>query len=242
MPSLQCRDRSFHNVEAIIFDKDGTLSDSQHYLRELGYQRAKCLAPFALQESALKLFGLTDTLNPAGLLAVGTRQENQTAIAALIAQAGFDWSEALEIAQKVVLEADQFMPRKADLTPPFPGIVELLESLQGFKLAVLSSDRAHNIQDFLARYHLESFFLVQVGAQPGISKPDPRLLTLTCSQLQVSPQNAIVIGDSLLDIELAKTGGAIASIGVTWGGVSEKTLARADAIAHQVSDLKSRNS
>jgi phosphoglycolate phosphatase len=238
MPSFQCRDRSFHTVEAIIFDKDGTLSDSQHYLRELGFQRAKCLAPFGLQEGAIKLFGLTDGFNPAGLLAVGTRQENQTAIAALIAQAGYDWSQALEIAQRVVLEADQFMPRKADLTPPFPGIVELLVSLKGFKLAVLSSDRAHNIQDFLARYNLESFFPVQVGAQPGMSKPDPRLLALTCDQLQVSPQNAIVIGDSGLDIELAQTGGAIAGIGVTWGGVSGMTLARADAIAHHVSDLK----
>ncbi|NES97898.1 MAG: HAD family hydrolase, partial [Desertifilum sp. SIO1I2] len=33
MVTIQCGDRIFENIQAIIFDKDGTLAHSEHFLR-----------------------------------------------------------------------------------------------------------------------------------------------------------------------------------------------------------------
>ncbi|MFM7574717.1 MAG: hypothetical protein ACKO4S_16540, partial [Snowella sp.] len=51
MVTIRCGDRAgigsavrvFKNIEAVIFDKDGTLEDSQAYLRELGIKRARLI-------------------------------------------------------------------------------------------------------------------------------------------------------------------------------------------------------
>ncbi|MGL5062475.1 MAG: HAD family hydrolase, partial [Microcoleus sp.] len=36
MVTVKCRGRTFSNIQAAIFDKDGTLEDSQEFLRNLG--------------------------------------------------------------------------------------------------------------------------------------------------------------------------------------------------------------
>jgi phosphoglycolate phosphatase len=236
MKKLRCGDRIF-SATAIVFDKDGTLADSQQFLRQLGLQRAKQIPE--LEELLLRSLGCTaETIDPAGLLAVGTRQENEIAIATLIAQTGVSWMRARAIATQVCQTADQQLPRKADLTPPFAGMVELLRSLSGFKLAILSSDSSANVQDFVDRYQLQPFFSVQIGAQLELAKPDPRLLYLACQSLGVSPQQTIVIGDSQADLDLARQGGAIAAIGVTWGGVAVSELSQADQIVDRVEDIQ----
>lgn len=243
MGKIRCGCHIFHSVEAILFDKDGTLADSQNFLWQLGLKRADQVEKIVpgLKPLILQSFGSTDTsCNPAGLLAVGTRQENEIAIASLIAQTGQDWITAKAIAAQAFLEADQLLPRKADLTPLFPGIFDLVRSLnaQGFRLGILSSDSSENVKDFTNRYEINPYFHVQIGAQAGMVKPDPCLLHLACTELGTSPQTTLVIGDSQADLELAQTGGAIAAIGVTWGGISEAQLAHADAIAHQVADIQ----
>ncbi|MCY7275077.1 MAG: HAD-IA family hydrolase, partial [Phormidesmis sp. CAN_BIN44] len=71
----------------------------------------------------------------------------------------------------------------------------------------------------------------------GLSKPDPRLLHLACRELTVSPAATLVIGDSSADIELAKRGGAIGAVGVTWGGTHPNQLANADVIVDRFDEI-----
>lgn len=40
MITIRCNQHLFRNIEAIIFDKDGTLADSEKFLRELAHKRA----------------------------------------------------------------------------------------------------------------------------------------------------------------------------------------------------------
>jgi phosphoglycolate phosphatase len=234
--TIRCGSRVFEQVDAIVFDKDGTLANSQAYLRKMGQQRAYWVDQQipGLQAVLWQTFGLIegDRVHPAGLLAVGSRRENEIAVAAAIAHHGKGWIDALAIAQATFLQVDQQTPRKADLTTLFPGSLELIQTLHraGLKLAILSSDTTPKVQDFATTYGIAPYLQVQMGAQPGISKPDPRLLHQVCTELQVQPERTLVIGDSSADMQLAKRGGAIAAIGVTWGWDLPVQLPDADVL------------
>lgn len=236
MATIFCNGVQFDGIDAILFDKDGTLSNSYQFLQYLGEKRADCITAIVpnLKPSILTTFGFEQhNLNPSGLLAVGTREENEIGIAALIAQTGYDWIAAKAIAQSSFQLADQQLPRKAPLTPPFEGIVELLESLTSLKLGVLSSDSTDNIQEFVDHYNLSNYFQTIIGAQVGISKPNPALLTLACRSLKVEPHKTLMIGDTLADVRLTRL-----SIGVTWGGSAVAQLVEAGAIAHQPAEIR----
>ncbi|MBA2749676.1 MAG: HAD family hydrolase, partial [Tatlockia sp.] len=72
MATIQCKNRTFTNIEAIIFDKDGTLEDSQTYLRSLGQKRSRIIDAQVpgIGEPLLMAFGInSNKLDPTGLLA-----------------------------------------------------------------------------------------------------------------------------------------------------------------------------
>ncbi|PSB17364.1 HAD family hydrolase [Phormidesmis priestleyi ULC007] len=242
MATIQCGAKTFYNVEAVLFDKDGTLADSRDFLVALALQRSRFVEAQVpgVKESLLKTFGLVDgRVNPVGLIAVSTRQEDEIATAACIAATGRDWIEAKTIAHTALLDADRALPCKAELTPLFEGARLLLKSLVGsdLKIGVLSADTEENVQDFVKLYDLAAYFQVQMGSRNGLSKPDPRLLHLACQALKVSPAATLLIGDSSADIELARRGGAIASVGVTWGGTHPHQLANADVIVDRFEQI-----
>lgn len=227
MATIICNGVRFENIEAVIFDKDGTLANSHQYLWHLAEKRAELIDAIApgLKSEILNTFGCGD---PAGLMAIGTREDNEIAIASLLNR-----DDARLIVQSVFQQADRQLSRKATLTPPYPEIVELLQSLNSLKLGILSSDIEPNIRDFVEEYQLSAYFQQIVGAQPGISKPNPKLLFSICKVLNVEPEAAVMIGDTIADTTLTPR-----SIGVTWGGNTIAQLIGAGAIAHHPSDIR----
>lgn len=163
MVTILCQGVLFQNIKAIIFDKDGTLANSENYLRSLGHQRARFIDAQipGVQEPLMMAFGITNQrLNPSGLLAVGTRFENLIAAAAYIAETGENWGQALEIAQSAFERAEQPNPLKATQTPLLPGIKPLLQRLRdsGLALAILSGDTTANVVDFVGFNQLQGYF------------------------------------------------------------------------------------
>ncbi|MEP0917250.1 HAD family hydrolase [Leptolyngbya sp. DQ-M1] len=188
----------------------------------------------ALKTAILETFGCNQTsIDPAGRLAVGTREENEIAIASLIAETGYNLNQARSLVHAAFLAADQQLPRKAPLTPLFVGVIELVKSLSPLKLGILSSDTEANIQDFVETYQLSPYFSAIVGAQTGISKPNPKLLALACEALNIEPETALVIGDTSADTKLTPR-----SIGVTWGGSTIEQLDNVAAVADQPADIQ----
>jgi len=239
---IRCGSVSFPAIAAVVFDKDGTLADSQNFLCRLGHKRIQYIAEQigGLEASLLRTFGLKrDRVDPAGLLAVGTRTENEIAAAACIAETGRAWMAALAIARSAFLAADQAFHRKADSTPLFPGALDLLQRLSAYqiKLAIVSSDSPVNVQDFVDRYQLNSLITVSLGSELGLSKPHPALLAKACQQLGVLPAHTLVIGDSQADVELTLNGGAAGCVGVAWGWTAPSSLRGADAIAQSFADI-----
>jgi phosphoglycolate phosphatase len=241
MIQISCNGMIFGPIAAILFDKDGTLADTQYFLHQLGHHCAAWIDRQIpeLYTPLLEKFGQCETaIDPTGLLATGTREENEQAIATLIMHTGRSWADAQSMARSAFLWAEQQLPAKANLTPPFPGVRDWLAICSGVALGILSSDTIGNIQAFTEQYHLSAYFQGIIGAQTGLRKPNPALLYQACEQLGVPPSQTIVIGDTGLDIELAHQAGAMGGIGVTWGGTSAEQLSQADAIAQSINEIQ----
>ena len=239
---LRCGAVQFDAIAAVIFDKDGTLAAVGSFLRRLAQQRSRLVdAQVPGVEAPLLLaFGVEgDRLNPAGLMAVGTRQENEIAAAAYLAETGLDWLGAREQARSAFREADSGFSRKADHTPPLAGIPDLLQRLTtaGIVLGIASSDTTDNVVDFLERYELTAQFAAVMGADCGYEKPDPAWVLALCDRLGVPPRATVVIGDSAADLAMARAAG-VGAIGATWGWSDPPRLTGADAIATTPSDLQ----
>ncbi len=217
---ITCGNQTFPNIQAILFDKDGTLVDSFGFLRELAQKRAR-LADAQIPgvgEPLLMAFGLQDrALDPAGLMAVGSRRDNEIATAAYIAETGRSWPESLAIAHRAFEEADRYLQRNTDTCPLFPGSAALLQRLSeaGLKVGVLSADSTANVEAFAQRYGLASCLQLLQGVEAGgPSKPDPALFQQACNRLGVAPSAALMVGDSQLDIAMAQQASAAGAIAI----------------------------
>ncbi len=244
MATIRCRDRTFENIQAIVFDKDGTLANVESYLKSLGQKRARLVDAKVpgVQEPLMLAFGLeTSCVSPMGLLAVGSRRENEIAAAAYVAETGRDWAEALEIAAAAFQNAESYLNPKAVHTPILPNLGDWLSQLQqsGLTLGILSADTTAHIKEFVETYGLSSTIAAYQGddgKEP--SKPDPRLYEGICRQLNVSPEQTVMIGDSTLDMKMARAAGSAGCVGVTWGWKMPVAIAQATCILDKPEDLR----
>jgi phosphoglycolate phosphatase len=239
MPTIDCANHKFTDIQAIIFDKDGTLEDSGDYLRNLSQKRARLIDAQipGVGEPLLMAFGVQDgRLNLAGLQAVGSRYENEIAAAAYIAETGRGWGEALQIVQQAFTEADRVM----ESTPAamFPGCREAIASYAraGIKLGILSAATTSQVVKFAEYHQLQTEFQSLLGSDREFAKPDPRLFHQACQQLGVNPARTLMVGDSLWDMSMASKGGAAGCIGITWGRFGQ-ALSGADVTISSLAEL-----
>jgi phosphoglycolate phosphatase len=235
MATFCCQGKTFADIQAVIFDKDGTLAQVDSYLKQLAQRRARLVDAQVpgVQEPLLMAFGLErDRLNPMGLQAVGSRQENLIAAAAYIAETGRTWAEALQIATQAFQEADIYLPDKASQTPLFEAIRDWLTTLtqSGLRLGILSADTTTNVQQFVVAHDLQAVIQANLGSSEHLGKPDPRFYETLCQQLAVHPKQTLMIGDSTLDMVMARQAEAGGCIGVTWGWQMPLDIAQADCL------------
>jgi phosphoglycolate phosphatase len=239
MFDLRCHDRTFTNIQAVIFDKDGTLENSGDHLRRLAYQRSRLIDAQipGIGEPLLMAFGVNgDKLDPAGLQAIGSRQENEIAAAAYIAETGRGWAESLDIARQAFTEAErEVFSNPGNL---FPGALEVLQSLSttGLKLGILSAATTEQVTKFAEYHRLQDHFQSLLGSDREFAKPDPRLFLLACQELGVEPAQTLMIGDGVWDMVMAQKGGAGGCIGIIWGQ-RDGRLAGADVTIHHLGQL-----
>ncbi|NJR65914.1 MAG: HAD family hydrolase [Leptolyngbyaceae cyanobacterium CRU_2_3] len=243
MALIRCNASIFPNVQAILFDKDGTLANSESFLRNLAQRRSRLIDAQVpgVQEPLLMAFGVEgDRINPAGLVAVGTRQENEIAAAAYVAETGRDWVDSLRLVYSAFADAERSVPNKAEHTPPIAGVIELLKTLAvaGLQVGVLSSDSTHQVEAFLQTYQLTPYIQAQFGIDGYSSKFAPALLQQVVSALETEPNQILVVGDSQVDIEVSQKLGALGCIGFTGGWSTVVQLPGADATIHHFKEMQ----
>jgi phosphoglycolate phosphatase len=129
---------------------------------------------------------------------------------------GLDPDVVTEYIRLYRAKADEVM---ADLTTMLPGAAGTLRYLheQGIQLAIVSQKLRHLVFAVLEREDLAGSFEVVLGGQdvPAF-KPDPRGLQMALERLGVHADDAIYVGDTVIDAEAA-TNANMRFIGVLTG-------------------------
>lgn len=114
--------------------------------------------------------------------------------------------------------------------PLFAGIADVVTALHraGWQLGVATGMSRRGLDHVLAAHGLTRYFATLQTADDHPSKPDPAMLHAALFELAGEAAQAVMIGDTAYDMQMARDGGARA-IGVAWGYHDPKELRAAGA-------------
>ena len=111
-----------------------------------------------------------------------------------------------------------------------PGVKEMLEALYGrYPMGVVSARDERTSLAFLETFSLKEYFKIIVTAQTcSHTKPYPEPILFAADKLGVDPQACVMIGDTVVDVRSGISAGA-QTIGVRCGFGTQRELKRAGA-------------
>lgn len=189
---------------AIIFDFDGTISDSLGNLHEFF-------------KHSSRLFNKTYPHITKNEL----KQNFLEPFTELYLSFGFNWNDESDILTK---EFEAFMIKKH--APIFEGIPKLLADLSKIsKVGIATDSRIKIIEERIDNYNIGSFISAYSAAEEvGKFKPSPEVIVLCMKKLESTPENTFYVGDQTCDIDAARRAGCKV-ISVAWGFISREKLA-----------------
>jgi len=204
----------------IIFDWDGTIMDSQ-------------------QAIVNTLAGVVSELNLPGR----TNDELKNVIGLGLTQAIFLLYPELDDKQNQHF-ANCYRSAYLSSTQPkpllFDGAAQMLEQLEltGVMLAVATGKSRSGLQYSLDYSGLSQYFHASRCADETCSKPNPQMLEELLDEFSLLPEDAIMIGDTEYDMEMAHNINMDA-IAVSYGVHEQHRLAKFNpiTICHDVNDL-----
>ncbi|KZN57423.1 HAD-IA family hydrolase [Pseudoalteromonas luteoviolacea] len=117
--------------------------------------------------------------------------------------------------------------KEVDSTPTklFDGVEKVLTLLaeQGVQIAVATGKSRQGLNRLMVETGLEQYFITTRTADEAESKPSPDMLNQIMAELGVEPEEVVMIGDTIIDMEMARQAG-VAAIGVTLGVASYEQL------------------
>ncbi len=194
-----------HNYKLIIFDWDGTLMDSVGRIVSSMQASARVvnIEPPSFDQ-AKQIIGLS----------------LPKAIQVLFPNSSAKQEELLVEQYK-----HQYVNVDTTPTPMFANAVSLLSKLkENEKLLAVATGKARaGLQRVWQASDTEHFFHASRCADESISKPDPDMINSLLAELQINSHEAVMIGDTSYDMEMAQRAG-VDRIGVTFGVHDHKVL------------------
>lgn len=193
------------NTKLYIFDWDGTLADSSaHIVQSMQRALSELNIPQVSPEVLRSNIGL-------GINEIMTRV--------------FPDLKLSQQQELITCFRHHFMsaPQKADVL--FPGVAETLQYLHqnDHYLAIATGKSHQGLALALESTHLGQFIHNSRTADQTCSKPNPQMLNELLEDFQLPPEQAMMIGDTSFDMEMAKNAN-MPAIAVSYGVHSRQTL------------------
>ena len=186
------------DVKVVIFDWDGTVMDSiGKIVNSVRIAAERLSLPVPSEHAAKQIIGLS--LDPA--------------FKTLFPNSSATERELLSEHYKDVYSNVDRTP-----TPLFDGAEHVFNSLRhrGYQLAVATGKARRGLDRMFAETKTGHHFVTSRCSDEAQSKPHPQMLEHILTELQLTPQQAVMIGDSRYDLMMAHSIG-MPRIGVTHG-------------------------
>ena len=205
----------------VIFDWDGTLMDSADKIINCMQIAAKhCDMPVPSADAVSHIIGIS--LKPAIKQLFGIDDD--------------------ALAERLVLAyKEAFVSHDATPCPLFNGVQELLLALkaEGATLAVATGKARRGLDRAWSQTETGHFFSASRCADDAQSKPSPDMLLQILDELKISAHDAVMIGDTTYDMQMAKSIG-MRRIGVSYGVHAQVHLEALapETIVHSIGELQ----
>lgn len=186
-------------MEAVLFDFDGTIADTNELISESHYRVVEEYFPGRFQRDKMQSF------NGPSLDDIYSHLDN------------FKKEEMIKKYR------DYMMEMHDDAITMFPGIKELLVTIHdsGIKVGIVSAKRKDILQQGVRVLEIEPYVDTLIGfGDYQKSKPNPESILLALDKLNATPSEAMMVGDNYHDIEAGNSAGT-QSVFVEW---SEKSV------------------
>jgi phosphoglycolate phosphatase len=209
----------FSNIRAVIFDLDGTLIDSKQDL---------ILSVNAMMREMGRAELAKETIS--GYIGHGAPKLVERAL-------GENAPEA-EKQRALQFFLTYYEEHKLDATCAYPGVTEAMERLGALPMAVLTNKPVRISVRILEALGLANYFRAVYGGNSfETKKPDPLGANTILRELSVSAHEAILVGDSEVDVQTARNAGMFAAA-VNYGfGVHDRAVHPADVYLDRLGDL-----
>jgi len=197
---------NFSDKKVIIFDLDGTLIDS---VPDLALSINKMLTQLKrpnFSEEIIRSWVGNGAITLVRRAILGKAESEE------IIEEDF-FQNALTLFLKI------YKTNLAIATYPYPFVIETLQNLSesGYILTIVTNKPFAFIEPLLKTLKMNHFFAFSLGADSlSEKKPSPLPLLYICEKFNITPNEAIMIGDSKNDIVSANRA-KIDSVGVTYG-------------------------
>lgn len=212
-------------MKLVLFDCDGTLVDSAGLIHEVMARTFERFGQAAPALAATKsIIGLTLDI----------------AIARLQGKDHVD-TEAVEMAAYYKAIFAEVRGSGVSTERRFNGIAEVIAALvarEDVLIGAVTGKSRRGLDVILDSNGWRDHFFVSRTADDCPSKPHPAMVTECCDETGIAPQDTIVIGDAIYDMQMAKAAGA-RPIGVAWGycSVADLWQTGAEAVVERPADL-----
>lgn len=215
-------------LKAILFDLDNTLIDYMHFKKETAKAAAKAMIAQGLPASEKEIYDkIFQVYEEKGI-------EYQKTMYEVVKQYGLEINRAEKIQQAGILA---YLKRKFEVLKTYPDVLPTLEKLKekGLKLALVSDAPRNKAWQRLIMAGLENAFdLIITHNDTEQFKPHPSPFQLALKTLNISPEEALFVGDNPgRDIRGAKKLG-IRTCLAEYGRVFE----RSEEADHVIMDIK----
>lgn len=231
------------DAQVIIFDKDGTLIDFDYMWGTWTLQLAERLQRVTgrdAREALCASYGYDMARRKIlldGKLTCTPMWRLREMLFEVIQSLGLS-----EAQSRFALEQTWFVPDPVTLAKPFTEIHKLFTNIQarGIKIAIATTDDRKPTEAMLCEFGVAELVDMMACADDGIlAKPAPDMVQTICARLNVEPCKAVVIGDTIADMQMARSAGAGYVIGVLSGvGQLDHLTPLADILIDTVDTLQ----
>lgn len=201
-------------ADAIIFYKDGTLLDFEAFWVTVTQKALEdVLAHFKKPDvpvgEILELLGVSDgVVDTDGILRKGTYAQMGQIVYGVLQKYGC--TAPLEEVESTVTKAYSKNSSCGEIKATCPNLAELLTLLKSRnkKLAVVTTDNKKITHKCLKALGIKKLFdkiYTDDGNTP--TKPNPYCATDFCKSNAVKPENTVMVGDTVTDVEFARNAG-----------------------------------